>query len=173
MNKLENDEIEYAERPNKTALKRELRELQALSYQLIELPEDKLRQFPLSEDSVASILESRRIKSINAMQRHTRYLAKQLFKEDTAAIIAYFERLESLQTRNSDCFHQLERWRDRLLNEGSAVLDELIKKYPNIDRQYLRTLMRQAHKETEKQQAPKSARKIFKYLREISENTLN
>ena len=166
-------EIEYAERPNKTALKRDLRKLQQLSQQLIELPEEKLRQFPLSENTIASILESRRIKSMNAMQRHTRYLAKQLFKEDTQAVVDYFNQFEAVQTRNSELFHQLERWRDRLLSEGNPVLEEIIKKYPKIDRQHLRTLMRQANKEAEKNQTPKSARKIFKYLREISENALN
>jgi len=165
-----NDEaIEYAERPNKTALKREFQSLQDLAIQIIALPDEKINQFPLSENTIASIQQTERIKSKNALRRHIRYLAKQLAKEDISEIQAYFNKVEEQQTRNSTFFHQLESWRDRLIEQQSGIFEEVLAEYPNLDRQYLRNLIRQANKETKNNQAPKSSRKIFKYLREISE----
>ncbi len=165
----EEDEIKYAERPNKTALKKEFQALQILATQLIQLPESKIKQFPLSENTIDSIQQSAKITSKNALRRHIRYLAKQLAKEETDQIRVYFEKVADQQTRNSQFFHQLEYWRDRLINQDANVMDEIIKQYPKLDRQYLRSLVRQANKEQAQKQAPKSARKIFKYLREISE----
>jgi ribosome-associated protein len=166
---LAENEIEYAERPNKTVLKKEFQALQVLANQMIALPESKLRQFPLSENTFDSLQQSVKIKSKNALRRHIRYLAKLLAKEDTVEIYAYFDKVAEQQTRNSHFFHQLERWRDRLMAQDANVLDEIIQQYPQLDRQYLHSLVRQANKEQQRQQAPKSSRKIFKYLREISE----
>jgi len=62
-----------------------------------------------------------------------------------------------------------ERWRDRLLEEGDHVLEELVTQHPDVDRQYLRQLMRNAGKEKLANKPPRSARLLFRYLRELME----
>jgi ribosome-associated protein len=62
--------------------------------------------------------------------------------------------------------HQLERWRDRLLESDSA-LTELLAAYPQTDAQRLRGLIRNAIKERELQKPPKNYREIFQVLRDI------
>jgi ribosome-associated protein len=62
--------------------------------------------------------------------------------------------------------HQLERWRDRLL-ESDTALTELLAAHPQADAQRLRTLIRNAQKEMEAQKPPRNFREIFQVLREI------
>ncbi len=62
--------------------------------------------------------------------------------------------------------HQLERWRERLL-ESDASLTELLSKYPTADAQKLRTLIRNTQKEREAQKPPKHFRELFQVLRDI------
>ena len=66
-------------------------------------------------------------------------------------------------------FQQLENWRDRIIGEGATAIEALIGKYPQADRQQLRNLQRQASRELAEKKAPTAARKIFAYLRELSE----
>ena len=66
-------------------------------------------------------------------------------------------------------FQQLEKWSDRIINDGPTAIEALIEKYPQADRQQLRNLQRQASRELAEKKAPTAARKIFAYLRELSE----
>ena len=47
--------------------------------------------------------------------------------------------------------------------------EELMEKYPTADRQQLRNLQRQAAREVELKKAPTASKKIFAYLRQLSE----
>jgi ribosome-associated protein len=62
-------------------------------------------------------------------------------------------------------FHHIERWRDRLITDPAAV-SELLSEHPEIDRQRLNQLVRSAAKELQMDKPPKSARQLFKFLRE-------
>jgi ribosome-associated protein len=63
----------------------------------------------------------------------------------------------------------LERWRERLLKDESAV-SEYIAANPQVDSQQLRTLIRNAQREEAAQKPPKSSRELFKLLRVIAED---
>ena len=66
--------------------------------------------------------------------------------------------------------HQLERWRDRLVEDDSA-LAEFIAQFPNSDAQQLRTLIRNTRKEQLAKKPPAHYRALFRMLREIMQNT--
>ena len=63
--------------------------------------------------------------------------------------------------------HHIEKWRDDLLAEGDSALERLLTEYPTADRQFLRQLIRNAKKELQGNKPPKSARSLFKYLRDL------
>jgi ribosome-associated protein len=69
---------------------------------------------------------------------------------------------------NTARFKKLERWRDRLIENDNEVLGEIIREHPDLDRQHVHTLVRQAVKEASTGKPPAASRKLFKYLREIS-----
>ena len=71
------------------------------------------------------------------------------------------------QQASTQALHQLETWRDDLIAGKTGVIDELCQRSPAADRQHLRQLARNAQKEQEQAKPPKSARVLFRYLREL------
>ena len=63
--------------------------------------------------------------------------------------------------------HIAERWRDKLIAEGSNALTELLNEQPQADRQQLRQLLRNAQKEVEAAKPPKSSRLLYHYLKDL------
>ena len=66
-------------------------------------------------------------------------------------------------------FHRIERWRERLIEEGDAALQELGETFPDIDRQYVRQLVRNARQEQSASMAVNAYRALFRYLRGLDE----
>jgi ribosome-associated protein len=55
--------------------------------------------------------------------------------------------------------------------EGDNALPEVLALFPRTDRQHLRKLIRQARKEQETRQPPRASRLLFRYLRELQEQS--
>ncbi|MFG6666770.1 ribosome biogenesis factor YjgA [Halomonas sp. HNIBRBA4712] len=157
---------EQPERPSKTQLKREMHELQALGETLIAMKPAERARFPLSDDMLAAIDETARIRSHEGRRRHMQYVGKLVRKEDLEAIHAVFDAIEAEKTQRDHAFHRLEKWRDRLVDEGEPAVDAFMAEHPSADRQVIRQLVRNARKEREQEKPPASARKLFKHLRE-------
>jgi ribosome-associated protein len=159
---------DYIEEKSKSQLKREADALQEIGEQLLAMTPHELESVPLP-DALYSAIEAARQMKKGALKRQRQYIGKVMRDVDPEPIIAALEarRTEALeQTRN---FHRLEAWRDRLLEDGDSALNEFLEDFPGADRQQLRQLMRQAKKESEQGKPPKSARNLFRYLRELSE----
>ena len=157
---------EYAIRPNKTQIKREIRALNDLGKELIALPDSSLNKIPLSEIMQQAIADGRRF-SRGALQRQLRRIANLLQHEDVDAINLELTRQKQPSKHQTAEFHQLEQWRDRLIDGDERLLTELISQFSTIDRQYIRQLMRNAAREKKLEKTPKAARSLFKYLSKI------
>lgn len=160
------EEIQYAVRPNKSQLKRDMQALQELGDKLTTLKEGVLAEFGFSERTLAAIIECRRIPRGGARNRQLKFIAKRLSNEDTASAIAHFDEMKSRQLAENRHFHQLEQLRDRLIDEGDQVLGELLDEHPELDRQQLRQLIRGGQKERQTGKPAGAGRKLFRYLRE-------
>ena len=79
------------------------------------------------------------------------------------------DQLDASSRQYNERFHNLERLRDRLVSEGDACLEQFLEEFPEADRQHLRGLIRQAQHEEKSNKPPASARKIFKYIRDLDE----
>ena len=66
-------------------------------------------------------------------------------------------------------FHRIESWRDGLIDGGGALLESILERYPDADRQRLGQLARSARREKAKGLPAKSARKLFRYLKDLSQ----
>lgn len=161
------EEKVYAERPNKSALKREMLALQNLAERLLELSPERLQPLGFSEKLMQALAEGRRLKIANARRRHLRFLARLLSQEDAAGAEQFIVEIDARHATNTRYFHQLEQWRDRLIDEGDGALEELLEEYPSADRQQLRQLIRNARQERDRAKPPASARKLFKLLRSL------
>lgn len=151
---------------SKSQLKRESHALTELGRELVELPQSKLERIPLDDQLSEAVALARRISERGGRKRQIQYIGKLLRKSDADPIVAAMEQLKSEHLQENARLHRLERWRDRLIEEGDSALGELLAEHPDADRQHLRQLLRNAQREKQQNKPPKAARELFKYLRD-------
>ena len=166
------DEEEWGEwdGPSKSAAKREALRSADIAEDILKLsPED--RQLLALPDTLAEAVELVfRVKGRSGQKRQRRLVAKLLRSmdsDDSEDIGARLEKIQHRHDTNTVEFKRLESWRDRLVDNDRQALDEVIARFPDIDRQHINQLMRTAVREKAQQKPPAAARKLFKYLREL------
>ena len=152
--------------PSKTKIKKQMHELRDLGKELTELGKDQLAQLDIPDNLRDAIREMKNINKFGAQRRQIQYIGKLMREIDPAPILAKLDAWKGKSQNHVAYMHQLERWRDRLLENDSA-LTELLAAHPEADAQRLRTLIRNAQKEMEAGKPPKNFREIFQVLRDI------
>lgn len=161
-------EQEY-DRPSKSQLKREMTALQKLGAELVAEARERVKRVPMPEDVRDAILECQNIKDHEGRRRQMQYVGKKmrtLNEEEIAAIQKTIDSWKGLSKADTAAMHALERRRDKLLADDAA-LTELASKYPEIDVQHTRTLIRNARKEQAENKPPKAYREIFQLLKQL------
>ena len=167
--KLEQDAMDEAGEHyiSKSQAKRDVEELQKLGLKLLELSKNTLEKFALDEKLLDAILLAQSINSHSGHRRQVQLIGKLMRHTDADAIRLQLERYQHHIEEANAYFHKLEEWRDQLLSEGDSAIHELLTEYPVLERSRLRQLLRNAKKESDQNKAPKSARQLFKYLKEM------
>ncbi|MBF5039221.1 DUF615 domain-containing protein [Methylophilus sp. 13] len=154
--------------PSKTRLKAEADAAQDIGRQLVALPKDKLKKLALEESLMDAIAEAKRITSNGAIRRQMQYIGRLMRETDLAPIVEQLQKWEGKHQEENARFHQMERWRSRLLEDSKAI-ELFIAEYPQTPVQHMRTLIRNANKEHAAGKPPKSSRELFKIIRELME----
>lgn len=157
--------------PSKSQRKRDAEAMQKLGEELTTLKDSELAQFDLPENLFKAIQDARKISSHGGLKRQRQYIGKVMRSLDAASIISKLDELRRKHELNSGHFKKLEHWRDRILAEGNKAIDELMIEFPQADRQMLRQLQRNSQKESDTGKPPAAARQLFKYLRQLAENS--
>jgi ribosome-associated protein len=155
--------------PSKSELKRLMTERQNLAEVLAALSTDALKTIPMDEAIKASIAETNKIKSFEAIRRHKQYLGKLMRFLDEEELDAIQKRLDAIQgisKAETAKLHHLESYRDRLI-ANDETFTKMIEQYPDMDIQNMRTLIRNARKEKETNKPPKAYREIFRVLKDM------
>jgi ribosome-associated protein len=154
----EQEEISRSQR------KRDVEALQEIGERLVTLNASQLGQLGLPDNLREAVKEAKRLTANGAIRRQKQYIGKLMRNVDPEQIQAKFAEWDGKSREQAAKFHQLERWRDRLLADDK-VISELVLAHPRADVQRLRTLIRNAHKEEAAARPPKSSRELFKELR--------
>ena len=157
---------EFDSLKSKSQYKREHLALQALGKDLVEVPERLLKRLPLSERVLEAVTLGRKLQR-GALQRQLRHLGGLLEEEDHEVIRAALTAAREPGVVEIRRMHELEALRAALLREGDAVVESLAQRFPALDRQQLRQLVRNARQETEREQAPRAARALFQFLKRL------
>lgn len=165
-NEDEDDEIIWV---SKSEIKRDAEELKRLGAELVELGKNALDKMPLDDDLRAAIELAQRIKK-EGRRRQLQLIGKMMRSRDVEPIRQALDKLKNRHNQQVSLFHKLEALRDRLVEEGDEAISEVLRLYPEADRQQLRVLIRNAQKEKAANKPPKSYRQIFSYLRELAES---
>lgn len=154
------------ETKSKSQLKREMQALRQLGVQLVALSSAVLVQISMSEKLRDAIFQAKTFKR-SALRRQLNYIGGLMPDEDFDTIQKQLGGLGRPHRQQVKAFHEIEHWRDALLEGNEALLEELIQRFESVDRQHLRQLIRNANKEIQQNKPPKSSRTLFRYLSEL------
>lgn len=154
--------------PSKSQRKRESTALQKMGERLITMPESQFLKIAMPDALRDAVRDARKMKSRRALYRQRQFIGKLMREIDSSAIAAALAEQDLEASGAAKRFHQLERWRDRLIEQGDALLGELVHAYPAVDRQHVRQLIRQAQLERAGDKPPASARSLFRYLKSLT-----
>lgn len=170
------EERTEASKISKNQIKKEMEILRHHAKQLTTIPEEELHHL---EDIklVEAVKEAKKIHKGNAKKRQIQYITKLIRDGNIEAVQHLVELYDSSSKTHIARFHHLETLRDRLMNDTKSTLSELIELHPDMDRQALRHLVKQAIKErSEEKESLIYYRKLFQFLKaldEISKGPLN
>lgn len=153
------------EQVSKSQKKREADFLQKTAVKFIDLSAAKLDLLPLTDNLRKAIVDARSIKSHGAKRRQAQLIGKLMRAADYEAILAAYEQILDEDSAVTANFHEVELWRDRLIQEGKDALTEFIDHYQPEDVQQLRQLIKKATDDHIKEKNTGAAKALFRYLR--------
>lgn len=168
------------ELPSKTELKKEMEQLQEYGLQLMALKPHDLARLPLNDALRRAIEESRRISAHEARRRHAQYVGKLMRDEESQRVIPAM-----IEMKNPQRQRWLLDWQERLVElpdarAADALVDEMVARYTDTDRQTLRNLCRnvlgaRVDRDAERAAQEKYRRerkKLSEYLNDLERNCL-
>jgi ribosome-associated protein len=155
------------QRLSKSARKREAASLQELGVQLSALPDQEIKALGLPDSLFVALRDLRRLPSHGAQVRQRQYIGKLMRSIDPEPVLAKLAERKQRHDMEIRHFQQIERWRDRLLSEPAAGVEELQQAYPEIDKAALLRLLEKAERERLEQRSPVGARELFAFLRQL------
>lgn len=154
------------EQKSKSQIKREMQALRDLGKQLIELPKPSLDKIPLTDRLRDAVLVAKEFKR-EALRRQIQHIGVLMRDVDVDAIRVALDSMARPHRKEVRAFHEVEEWRDALIDGDNALLEELANRFEAANRQHLRQLVRNARKEQERHKPSKSARVLFRYLSDL------
>jgi len=170
---MSDDQFDQEFEISRTQKKREAEAAQKLGERLILLNEKQLKELNLDESLLDAVHLAREIKAHGGKKRQLQYIGKLMRHTDIEPIEEYFEQLDSRHNIETAKFKSLENLRDKLVEQGVSMIDEVGKEFPNVDHQKLRQLVRNAANKKNEKLALKSKRAFFQYLKELATSDLD
>ncbi len=150
---------------SRSAQRRAALDVLALAHVLVDKTASELDKLPMDDDLRGHVLDAARITAPIARKRAVAFLAKQMRKEDDAALDAIRDALDANSEgsrRQVAQMHRAEGWRTRLLEGGDEALTAFIDEHPDADRQRLRQLVRNAQEEAKRGKPPRAFRELYR-----------
>lgn len=155
---------------SKSARKRQMHALQNLGEQLVALTPTQLAKLNLGNEALLEAIElAQRINHHSGKRRQMQFIGKLMRSADSEYIAQALDALHEGSRQQKALEHMIEAARDALISRGDTALHEVLTMWPQAERQLLRQLSRSAVDEQKKGLPPASARKLFRYLRSLSD----
>jgi ribosome-associated protein len=127
-------------KPSKSARKREHLALQELGEKLISLSEAELESLSLDEGLLKAVRDAGQTKAHGALRRQKQLIGKLMRGVDPEPIRAAIAIFSAYDLRCKRTFAIAERWRDRIIRDGTEALHEFDAETGEADTE-LRTLL--------------------------------
>lgn len=152
--------------PSKSARKRAFKDLQDLAVQMTSLADVELERLGVAPALREALKTLRGMRPSGERNRQIKYCVRFMDGAALDDVRAFLHDRASHKLAVNRRLHAVERWRDRLLQDGDRALAELLTRWPDLDRQHTRQLVRDAARERATGKPPGAARKLFRHLRE-------
>lgn len=159
------DELE--EPKSRSQIKREMHELQAMGERLVSLPVSDYERLGLPSHLAKALKDAKKITKHEARRRQIQYIGGLMREVDDEPIREFLADVDAGRKRQAREFHELEEWRDRMVDGDDELVEELIERFGLDCRQQLWQLTRNARKEKATQKPPKSSRALFRLLKQL------
>lgn len=153
--------------PSRAAKKRSMDELLKLVLFLMEISQGDFDALELPDELAGPLLGARKVKAHGARRRQVRYVIQILASGDVEAVKEKISGMKELRDKRAGNFHLIEALRDRVLEGGDEVVQEIVERFPDVDRQQLRNLQRAALKQNVPGTNVKTSRAMFRFLQEL------
>ena len=152
--------------PTKGELKRQAMAVQDLADRLIAAPETLIADLNLPDKLADSIALARRITSRAALLRQRQFVGKLMRGIDCEPIRVALESEAQSARTDAARFRRAERWRDRLVADSDAALEEFAAEFPAAARAELARLVAAAKAERAAGKPAGAGRKLFRFVQE-------
>ena len=171
-----NDDDEIDTRPpSRSQKKRDSHALQALGGKLAELPDSALKRLNLAPRLAEAIKDYKALSKHEAKRRQLQFIGALMRDADADPLARAVEDMEGGNRSQARAFHEVEAWRAALISGNESHLESILMLAKEEDRNTLRPqirqLVRNARAEQEKNKPPRSARTLFRLLRELQQGT--
>ena len=154
-------------RASKTEQKKAVQRMAALGEQLAELSNKQIEQLPVEERLIEALLDVKLISSFEARRRQFQRIGKLLRSEDETVILSYLTPQQGLKKTA-----QLNRWVDRMIEQGDPALHEFTKAFNATDRHTLRQHILRYHRDQNLQATPEeleeARQRILNYVQQVA-----
>jgi ribosome-associated protein len=163
---MQESDNQLPERDSKSQRKKQMLALQKIGEALVNLSAPELAKIHLEGSLADAVDHARSCKTHEARRRQLQFIGKLMRNVDVEPIAAALEKVQLKGQLSKAKFHQVERWRDRLIAGDDAIVQEFLQKFPDGSSQQLRQLIRNTQKEKKLAGADTA---LFRYLRDIIE----
>lgn len=161
---------EQEEFKSRSQIKREMIALQQMGEQLADLSDAQIKAIDMPDELRKAVLSVKKVKSHGAKKRQLKFIGGLMRKVDISPINEALYELERGRSVQVAEFHMIEKLRDELIKGNDDIIEDVVGKYPEADRQKMRQLVRNSRKELHENKPPKSSRILFKYIRKLAED---
>lgn len=164
------EEIEYVSRAE---LKREAQEFHQLGSEIAKMGKKQRERLPLNDELKEAMVVADKISNkSDAYRRNLNYIAKTLRTvENIDEIKAIMDVMLNKNNQAEVLVKKIEQLRTDLIEQGDDLVNQTINQFPELDRQHLRQLVRNAAKEVKAEKPGRSYRELFQYLKDAHTTT--
>ena len=152
---------------SKTQKKKDAESLQVLGEKLVKLSVEQINDIDLPAEVLKAVEFAKSVSSHGARRRQMQFIGALMREIDPEPVMEAINNIEQGNYKKAAEFKKIEKWRDELIAGNNKLMEEILNKYPDVDRQQLTQLVRNALKEKEHGKPPGASRGLFRYLKEI------
>jgi len=167
-NRFTEDDFESLEgRASKTEQKKAVQRMAALGEQLAQLSIKQIKNLPVEERLIDTLLDVQTITSHEARRRQFQRVGKLLRNEDETMILSYLTPQQGAKKTA-----QLQRWVDRMIAQGDPVIKEFMKAHNAAEhhaiRQHILRIHRDIKNQVTEEELAASKLKLFNYIQQVA-----